>query len=560
MGIALGIIVFLVSAVSFSLAMYLHIAITLVDAINTDLYSAKMVVNELDPEILERIFTRGREIYESIPEEIRSQRLSEEYLSYFDELRTDEYEETLEKLSNLAVFEDLKWLDLRFPDYENSRWVYLMDTHELEDGRYTPGYWEYGSETVNTFREESEEEQEKESLIWEPIVMLNDLRYIDLRDIDRFSTTADFFDPKTGESLGSVGTGEYFEEYRESISMFLTLHLMALVVFLVIIFMVSDFLVNRLMVRPLVKLSKAAAEYADKDDVERSTGHFDVVEIKTHDELLQLKNSMVKMESDLVRYIQNLSKIAAERERENVEMEMSARIQTSLLPQKLENYIGEKNFEISAFIDPAQNVGGDFYDYYLIDDDHVGITIADVSGKGVPAALFMVVTKTLLQMAGVNKGSPSEIIKKVNRQLIAQNNEMMFVTVFFGIYTISEKKMNYINAGHEDIALFREKKGGFDLLIEEHDMVMGVMPDAEFTERTIYLESGDRMFLYTDGVPEAKDEADEMFGNRRMIDELNSHKQLSGKNLLVEIRKDISSFVGNAPQFDDVTMLLLEIR
>ncbi len=410
MGLALGLVVVIISVVSFTLALYLHIAITLKNAIKTDQYSGKVILEAMDQEIITDILKKGIDIYNSIPEEERSDPLSKEYLSKFDELKTEQY-----------------------------------------------------------------------------------------------------------------------------------------------------FLINRWLVKPIVSLSNAAVEYVDKEDKEKNTGHFDVVDIKSHDELLQLKNSMIDMESDLVRYMQNLSRMTAEKEREAVEMELSSRIQTSLLPQKFDNYTGEKTFEINAFIDPARDVGGDFYDYYVIDEDHLGLTIADVSGKGVPAALFMVIYKKLLQMAGINYKSHAEVLRIVNKKLCDQNQEMMFVTVFFGIYTLSEKKLIYVNAGHEYPVLYRESAGSFSMIKEEHDLFMGYMPEADYTERTLYLERGDKLFLYTDGIPDARNTSDAVLGEQRMIDDLNSLKDLSGKELLQKMRDRISSFAGDAPQFDDVTMLLLEI-
>jgi sigma-B regulation protein RsbU (phosphoserine phosphatase) len=313
------------------------------------------------------------------------------------------------------------------------------------------------------------------------------------------------------------------------------------------------------MVKPLLNLTSAASNYVDEKDKTKDKGHFEQVEVPTHDELLLLKDSMVDMESDLTKYVNDISRMTAEKERVSVEMEMSARIQTSLLPQKLENYTGEHSFEIHSLIDPAKDVGGDFYDYYVIDDDHIGLTIADVSGKGVPAALFMTVTKTLLQMAGKMYGSPAEILGSVNRQLCYQNRETMFVTVFFGIYTISQKKLIYVNAGHEELAVYHKSEGKFVISREEHDLLVAINPDEEFTERTLLLDSGDKIFMFTDGVTDARNAQEEMFGENRMTDALNTLKDLPGDELIAKMRECISDFAGETPQFDDVTMLLLEV-
>lgn len=559
MGVAIGLIVIVISAISFALAVYLHIALSLDSAIQTNLYSGRMIMEELDPKLLTEIFQQGREIYESMPEDIRKDRHSKEYRSRFEAIKTGDYEKVRKQLIHLAKFENLKWVDLRISDSDKGRWIYLMYTNEEDYGGYTVGYWETGDETPSTFRDSTDEEQAKDNSYWGPIRMIMSLTYMDIWRMDRFATTTDFFDPKTGELIGFVGTGEKFDDYREELSIFWTLHFIALFFSLIVVYIVSDNLINHWMVQPLLILASAAEGYVDDREKTQSIHHFDRVQIHTHDELRLLQDSMVEMEKDLVRYMKDIAVLAAEKERVAVEMDLSAKIQTSLLPKHLENASMDQSFSISALIDPARDVGGDFYDYYTIDDDHIVVTIADVSDKGVPAALFMMMTKTLLRTAGMMGESPAQIMKKVNRQLYEQNPEMMFVTVFFGIFTISEKKLAYVNAGHEDMVLYRNRENRFILIKEEHDIVMGITPDAEFLEREIYLEEQDKLFLYTDGVPEANNIQNEMFGEKRMIDSLNEWKQLRGESLLQKIREIVGEFAGERPQFDDVTMLLLEV-
>ena len=558
-GLSVGLIVILVSAFSFSLAVYLHVAVSFSTATDIDLYSGRQIIKELDQAFLTNLFKEGKKIYDSTPEKIRKNPRSKEYLSRYKKLDTEEYKAVKKQLVHLAEFENLKWLDLRFADWDNKRWVYLMDTEVKKDGRYALGYWEGGKDAVLTFRESTKEEAEREKKIWFPIRNLLDMMNFDFRKMDKFSTVSEVCDPDTGEVIGYVGTGELFRDYKDDLSTFWILLLLATLLFLVVFFLASDISINHWLVSPIMELASAATNYVSDSDKAQNTHHFDKVPIRTRDELWVLKDSMVNMEEELARYVKDIEHMTAEREREATEMELSARIQSSLLPSELGDFDGEKNFAVSTLIDPAKEVGGDFYDYYVIDDDHIGITIADVSDKGVPAALFMMVTKTLLQAAGMMSLSPSEVLEKVNRQLGRQNQEMMFVTVFFGIYTVSERKLVYVNAGHEDMALYKEREGRFALKVEEHDFVLAGMPDTEFTEHTLYLEPGDRLFLYTDGVPEAKNPKEELFGEERMINELNDLKDLPGEELLQGLRQRIRDFAGSAGQFDDVTMLLLDI-
>ncbi len=561
-GIAVALTVFVTAVILFVVAVYFHFTMTMENVVDQDIYSISMIASELDPYEVADILAKGQEIYYSIPEEVREDKHSKEYRSYFNTLKDDEYYDLKNQLISYAQFEDLKWLDLRFWDEEHGRYVFLIDTEVRDDAKYDAGYWEYDTGEIPVFFGaigDYDGDMKKDTM--SPLEVLFSLRYYgDLSRFERFSVITEFFDPDTGESLGYIGAGERFIDYRESIAMYMKITLIVLFFILIVVYLLVNLLINHWLVRPLKKLASAASDFVDEEDKTKDKGYFEQVNIPTHDELLLLRNSMVDMEKDLVRYVNDISTMTAEKERVAVEMDMSARIQLSQLPQKLENYVGENSFEISSLIQPAKDVGGDFYDYYVIDDDHIAITIADVSGKGVPAALFMMSVKTLLRMAGKMYESPAEITRTVNNQLYEQNAEMLFVTVFFGIYTISEKKLVYVNAGHEDLALYRNSNGYFENIKEDHDLVMAIMPDAEFIERTLSFSSGDRLYLYTDGVTEAINPQGEMFGEDRMADTLNSIKDLSGNEFLSKMRECISSFVKEAPQFDDITMLLLEIK
>jgi len=205
---------------------------------------------------------------------------------------------------------------------------------------------------------------------------------------------------------------------------------------------------------------------------------------------------------------------------------------------------------------PAKEVGGDFYDFFLIDDDHLGMVMADVSGKGVPAALFMVIAKTLIKNRAQMGGSPSEILQFVNDQLCEGNDAELFVTVWFAILEISTGKGMAANAGHEHPAI-RRAGGQFELSIYRHSPAVATMPGMRFREHEFELHSGDNLFVYTDGVAEATDANNELFGTDRMLEALNENPNASPEDLVKNVQKYIDNFVGSAPQFDDITMLSL---
>ncbi|HBI59911.1 MAG TPA: hypothetical protein DDY31_01655, partial [Lachnospiraceae bacterium] len=219
-----------------------------------------------------------------------------------------------------------------------------------------------------------------------------------------------------------------------------------------------------------------------------------------------------------------------------------------------------EEFDIYATMTPAKEVGGDFYDFFLIDDDHLGIVMADVSGKGVPAALFMVIAKTLIknraQFVKREDGnySPAEILGFVNEQLCEGNEAELFVTVWFGIMQISTGKGIAANAGHEYPAV-RRAGGKYELIKTKHSPAVAVMEGLRFREHEFELASGDSLYVYTDGVPEAANAEEELFGTDRMLEALNKNPEAPAKELLHTVKESIDIFVGDAPQFDDITML-----
>ncbi len=245
-----------------------------------------------------------------------------------------------------------------------------------------------------------------------------------------------------------------------------------------------------------------------------------------------------------------------ERERIGTELQMASEIQSSSLPHEFPPFPDRKEFSIYASMDPAREVGGDFYDFFLIDDDHLCLVIADVSGKGVPAALFMMTSKAILQNCAMLGHSAAEILRKTNDALCSGNNVEMFVTVWLGILEISSGRITAANAGHEYPALM--KYGRFSLLKDKHGFVIGGLEDMDYTEYEIQLEPGDKLFVYTDGVPEAADADRAMFGTDRMLDALNEAPGAPPSEILDHVRRATDRFVKDAEQFDDLTMLCIE--
>jgi len=272
-----------------------------------------------------------------------------------------------------------------------------------------------------------------------------------------------------------------------------------------------------------------------------------------------LAEAFKDMALNLEEYIDNLTKITAEKERIGAELDVATRIQRAMLPCTFPPFPDRCEFDIYATMTPAKEVGGDFYDFFLVDQDHLAMVMADVSGKGIPAALFMMTAKTLLKSEAQAGRSPKDILERVNNQLCENNEAEMFVTVWLGILQISTGRMTCANAGHEYPAI--KRKGGlFELFKDKHGFVLAGMEDVRYREYEIELENGDFIFVYTDGVAEATNLARKLYGTERMITALNRRQGAGCAELLGLVHRDVDAFVGEAPQFDDITMLCLEYR
>ena len=316
---------------------------------------------------------------------------------------------------------------------------------------------------------------------------------------------------------------------------------------------VTIFLMRRMATKPLAMLSKATLGFADSKEGYTKE---DVINlpIKSKDEIGDLYHEIRSMQGRMVEYLENLTRVTAEKERIGAELNIATQIQADMLPRIFPAFPDRKEFDIYATMTPAKEVGGDFYDFFLIDEDHLGLVMADVSGKGVPAALFMVIAKTLIKNRAQMGGGPGEILQYVNEQLCEGNDAELFVTVWFAILDLKTGKGLAANAGHEHPAL-RRADGQYELVVYRHSPAVATMEGMRFREHEFELHPGDSLFVYTDGVAEATNAQEELFGTDRMLTALNRDPGAAPETLLRTVRKDIDAFVGDAPQFDDITML-----
>ena len=280
---------------------------------------------------------------------------------------------------------------------------------------------------------------------------------------------------------------------------------------------------------------------------------------RTGDEVEELAQSFASISHKTVEYLDTVKRVTAEKERIGTELSLATQIQAAMLPHIVPAFPDRKDFDILGSMDPAREVGGDFYDYFLVDPDHLCMVIADVSGKGVPAALFMMASKIILQSVAMMGNTPEQILTRANEAICSNNDAQMFVTVWLGILELSTGKLTAANAGHEYPVLMHPD-GMFELFKDRHGFVIGGMEGVRYREYELQLEPGAKLFVYTDGVPEASDADQELFGTERMVDALNAGRDGTPQEILKTVRQAVDGFVKDAEQFDDLTMMCLEYK
>ena len=303
---------------------------------------------------------------------------------------------------------------------------------------------------------------------------------------------------------------------------------------------------------PLKQVQKNISLYKETKD--SRTVADNLLKIRSHNEIAELSGDVAEMTKELSDYMIRNEQAAVREEHDRTELALAGKIQLSMLPNVFPPYPDRKDFEIYASMTPAREVGGDFYEFFLVDDSHLCMMIADVSGKGIPAALFMMASKILLENIVKAGRSPAEVLSDINRAISEKNVEDMFVTVWIGIIDLTSGKMICANAGHEYPIL---KKPGerYEIIKDEHDLVLGAMKDQVYHEYELLMEPGASLFLYTDGLPEAIDVNTQMFGTERILEQLNTGSDSSSEEILRGMKEAVNKHIEGMEPFDDLTML-----
>ena len=364
--------------------------------------------------------------------------------------------------------------------------------------------------------------------------------------------------PESGETVGIAGADIDMTEIIKDRYDFLRESLIFVSALLVIAIFSGIMLLRRTAIRPLRQLASAASRFANED---RAFTKDDVIQLdlRSNDEVSDLYHEIQSMETRIVDYTGHLTRVTAEKERVSTELRTASQIQESMLPSIFPAFPDREDFDLYASMTPAKEVGGDFYDFFLIDESHLALLIADVSDKGGPAALFMMSAKILLNYRAQEGGSPSEILNAVNAQICKNNKSKMFVTVWLGILDLNTGLLTCSNAGHE-YPVIRGQDGVFQVFRDKHGLVLGALPRARYKDYEIQMLPGDAIFVYTDGVPEANNADGEFYGMERMKIALNRLSDQDPRNILEGVKADVDTFTGDANQFDDLTMLCLTYK
>ena len=369
-------------------------------------------------------------------------------------------------------------------------------------------------------------------------------------------TTCLCVDDQSGQPMRYACADLDMNEVVREQQLFLMNSLLSLIILIGVTLVVNMFLLRRMVTRPLKQITDGTTAFAGDSEDGYSLDKVIHLRMNRSDEIGELYEAIRSMQTRIVTDTERLKRHAVEKANMQTELNLAARIQEMALPRIEGRLAARAKFKLDASMTPAKNVGGDFYDFFFLDNTHLALVIADVSGKGIPASLFMMSAQNKIKSCASLDRSPAEILTAANL-LLCQNNALrMFVTVWLGILDLTTGRLIACNGGHEKPMLGRAGKP-FEFINDRHGLVLGGMKQARYSDYEIRLEPGDVLFQYTDGLPEASNNRDEFFGIDRMLKVLNEAGQRQPDALLEDMRRAVDDFVGGAQQFDDLTLLCL---
>lgn len=458
---------------------------------------------------------------------------------------TEEYRSVLDMLKRIKDSNDVLYLYVIYPTAEGS--YFLFDTDESEEGCPYGYFMEYYEGSFDAIVDDLLAGKNVPAVI-------SDEEYGWIISISYPYRAAD------GEMLGYVCVDISMDDVVRDRRNYLLSSLLILACVTAAFAVLYYVLVDKIFVRPIKKMASAAAEFVSGNEKEGEiSASISSLAVRSHDELGLLCDSLKQMERNILDYISNLKEVTAEKERIGAELNVATQIQASMLPCLFPAFPEREEFDVFASMTPAREVGGDFYDFFMVDETHLAVVMADVSGKGVPAALFMVIGKTLIKDHTTPGRDMGEVFSEVNKLLCEANSEGLFITAFEGVLNLVTGELRYVNAGHE-MPFIARSGGAFEAYKIRPGFVLAGMEGMRYRAGTVELAPGDKLFQYTDGVTEATNAANELYGMDRLGTVLAENTAASPENILAAVKADIDAFVKDAPQFDDITMLCLEYK
>ena len=505
----------------------------------------KEKVAELTDNVMEIYYTICEENDGRIDFESFSDAEWEQYFSRYNQIVQSElYNDILETLHQFADVNDVASVYVCYMDTKTNKAVYIIDGSLSEDACFTG--------TCDGIEEDNLEKMKKGDYNF-PAYITNYEEY------GWLCTAAAAIVNEDQEVLANAYVDISMDDVVQNRMQFLFYLCAVLGVAACAMISILGVIVNKSVVKPINILARATGKFVSDKATHRSEDISEIAEVKisTGDEIEHLSESIKKMEVEINDYIKNLTKVTAEKERIGAELDVAAHIQSAMLPSIFPAFPDRSEFDIYATMNPAKEVGGDFYDFFMVDDRHLAIVMADVSGKGVPAALFMVIGKTLIKDHTYPECDLGMVFSEVNNLLCESNSEGLFITAFEGVLDLVTGEFRFVNAGHE-IPFICKKGGVYEPYKVKAGFVLGGMEGIVYKTGSMILEPGDKIFQYTDGAPEATDKNDQLYGMERLEKVLAENSAAKPQELLPIVKNDIDKFVGEADQFDDITMLCLE--
>lgn len=532
-GLVVGLVIYVRTLVTENTRDLCYVTATVSSFIKDD-----AAVSELAEEVMS--------VYGSMTEKERAETGTEAYRKRFANITENEtYQNTYDLLMQFRLRNALDNIYFIVYDKDRSSLVHIIDTDNHDELGYKTGDWEFISQKdIGQFLD-------RETI---PCYIHRS------KTGDLLFTTGIYFPVIDDETKGIVLADFIRDDMAYDIAVFMTRFMLAIAVVTILFGLILSRYLRHGLVKPINEIANAAKSYGENvSPGEEREKCFSSLDIHTGDEVEILGDVMKQMEENIGVYVKELTEMTARQERTRAELDTAARIQKTTLPDVFPTYKDRNDFDIYATMEPAKVVGGDFYDFFFVDDDHLCVLIADVSDKGMPAALFMMSAKAVLKDNAMMGKSPEEILSDTNSAISSNNKLVMFVTIWLGILELSSGLLTYANAGHEP-QVFTRGNEGFEFVTSKKKPAIGVFGGIRYMNEETDLLPGDKILLYTDGVTEAKNSNGEFFGRERLLESLRSKDMDLSKDIIENVRDSISTFTGDAEQYDDMTMLCLTYR